>query len=56
MPAQSNIDKLTVFEVVVTDATNEALVRNSAELGKNSAETRQTFIENIYLNDSQKSH
>ena len=45
MPAQSNIDKLTVFEVVVTDATNEALVRNSAE-------TRQTFIENIYLNDS----
>lgn len=37
MPAQFNIDKLTVFEVVVTDATNEALERNSAELGRNSA-------------------
>lgn len=37
VPAQFNVDKLTVFEVVVTDATNEALETNSAELGINSA-------------------
>lgn len=36
MPAQfNNIDKLTVFEVAKLDATNEALERNSAELGRN---------------------
>jgi ATP-dependent DNA helicase RecG len=45
MPAQFNIDKLTVFEVVVTDATNEALERNSAELGRNSAKIAE-LIEN----------
>lgn len=38
IPAQFNVDKLTVFEVVVTDATNKALKRDSAELGRNSAE------------------
>lgn len=37
MPAQFKVDKLTVFEVVVTDATNETLETNSAELGINSA-------------------
>lgn len=37
VPAQFNVDKLTVFEVVVTNATNEALETNSAELGINSA-------------------
>ena len=45
MPAQFNIDKLTVFEVVVTDATNEALERNSAELSRNSAKIAE-LIEN----------
>lgn len=38
MPAQFNVDKLTVFEVVVTAAANEVLGKNSAELGRNSAE------------------
>ncbi len=37
MPAQFNIDKLTVFEVVVADANNEDLERNSAELSTNFA-------------------
>lgn len=37
MPAQFNVDKLTVFEVVVMNATNETSERNSAELGSNSA-------------------
>ena len=31
MPAQFNVDKLTVFEAVVTNANNEALKSNSAE-------------------------
>lgn len=35
MPAQFNVDKLTVFEVVVTDANNEALEKKSDELRTN---------------------
>lgn len=35
MPAQFNVDKLTVFEVVVTDANNETLEKNLAELRTN---------------------
>ncbi len=52
MPAQFNIDKLTVFEVVVTDATNEALERNSAELGRNSADVHREHLSQRLLKKS----
>ena len=52
MPAQFNIDKLTVFEVVITDATNEALERNSAELGRNSADVHREHLSQRLLKKS----
>lgn len=47
---RSRSDKLTVFEVVVTDATNEALETNSAELGINSAKIAELIeFDGIFL-------
>lgn len=56
IPAQFNIDKLTVFEVIVTDANNQALEKNSAERRTNLAAITNSINKdgNLLINNIQE--
>lgn len=49
LPAKFNVDKLTVFEVLVMDANNEVIAKNLAELSKNLANSDKKILEGVKL-------